>query len=160
VLQGALIPGIGSFPARASRDVIKFIAQQARKNEPLVVFPEGTVYCDGTTHPFKTGAARIALSLNEMGVPVPIVPVAIRYDKNDKGKVQVSVGQPVLVHDYVEHFRAEPALASKSLTSSLHREVCHLRMELGDTADQETLFIGSSARSWAPLLCSLPTADV
>jgi len=59
-----------------------------------------------------------------MGIAVPIVPVAIRYDKNDKRKVQVSVGQPVDVHDYAEHFRAEPALASKSLTSSFAPARC------------------------------------
>jgi 1-acyl-sn-glycerol-3-phosphate acyltransferase len=154
--QGAVLPGIGSFPARASRDVVSFIAQQARKKEAIVIFPEGNVFFDGATHPFKNGTARIALSVNEMSVDMPVVPVAILYD-NPSRKVRLLVGQPVHVQDHLDKFSVEPIATAKTLTTSLHRELCHLKVQLGNTADKDTLFTGSSARSWAPLLCNLHT---
>ncbi len=150
-LQGALIPGIGAFPASASRHTWDFILNQFRKNEVLVIFPEGNVFRDGTTHAFKSGTARIALNSGVAGLNVPIVPMAIRYIENGSDRVaKILIGSPVEVTEYVEEFKKAPAATTKSLSSRLHREVCHLKLSLGHTSDKDAVYIGKPIREWMP----------
>jgi hypothetical protein len=54
--------------------------QQFKKGEPFVIFPEGNVFYDGHTHPFKKGIARIAFAAHQNNIEVPIVPVGITYE--------------------------------------------------------------------------------
>ncbi|MBS1956192.1 MAG: 1-acyl-sn-glycerol-3-phosphate acyltransferase [Cyanobacteria bacterium SZAS-4] len=152
-LQGAIIPGIGAFPAVASRAAYDFIANQFRKKEVLVVFPEGDVFRDGTTHPFKSGVARIALNCRATGTNIPIVPMAIRYVENGDNRVaKISIGKPVDVIDYVDEFRSAPTVTIKTLSNRLHREVCHLKVGLGLMHDKDTLYLGNPVREWIPRL--------
>ncbi len=150
-LQGAVILGIGAFPAVASRAAYDFILNQFRKKEVLVVFPEGDVYRDGTTHPFKSGVARIALNCRATGMDIPIVPMAIRYVENGDDRVaKLVIGKPVDVTAYVDEFRSAPTVTIKTLSSRLHREVCHLKMGLGLMHDKDTLYLGKPVREWIP----------
>ncbi len=150
-LQGAIIPGIGAFPASASRSAYDFILNQFRKKEVLVIFPEGNTFRDGTTHPFKSGTARIALNCQAKGLNVPIVPMAIRYVENGADRVaKVVIGKPVDVSEYVDEFNEVPSAATKSLTHRLHREVCHLKISLGQFSDREAIYIGKPVREWMP----------
>ena len=150
-LQGAIIPGIGAFPAVASRAALDFIIDQFRKKEVLVVFPEGDVYRDGTTHPFKSGVARIALNCQATGTNIPIVPMAIRYVENGDSRVaRLSIGKPVDVREYVEEFKNAPTITIKTLSKRLHREVCHLKLGLWLMHDREAVYFGKPVREWIP----------
>ena len=150
-LQGAIIPGIGAFPAVASRAAYDFILNQFRKKEVLVVFPEGNVFRDGTTHPFKPGVARIALNCQATGTNIPVVPMAIRYVENgDDRFARISIGKAVDVSEYVEDFKVDSTAVIKTLSNRLHREVCHLKLGLGLMHDRGTVYVGKPVREWIP----------
>jgi hypothetical protein len=63
--------------------------------------------------------------------------------------VKVLIGDPIDVAERIDAFRREPAQAMHSLSCQLHREVCHLRAELGSVKDRETVLEGKPIRSWA-----------
>lgn len=150
-LQGALIVGIGAFPAVASKSSYDFIFNQFRKNEVLVVFPEGDVYRDGTTHQFKCGTARIALNCQATGQEIPIVPIGIRYIEEQNHRVaKILIGKAVDIAEYVEAFKQSPMPTIKTLSSRLHREVCHLKLSLGLMHDKATVYAGKPVREWTP----------
>jgi len=149
-LQGLLLRAIGAFPADPRLDLLSFMRRQAQKAEPIVIFPEGDIYRDGSTHAFKKGAARIALLCAENGLDVPIVPVAIKYAGTTPDVVQVLVGETVDVSDSLSAYKQNQIGAVHNLTLRLHREVCHLKAALGCKQDQVTVFDGKPLRQWVP----------
>jgi 1-acyl-sn-glycerol-3-phosphate acyltransferase len=147
--QGVVLKSMGSFPADPRHDLNGHVERQAQKGEGIVIFPEGDVYRDGTTHPFKAGAARFSLAMSSKGIDVPLIPMAIHY-RDDGDTAVVMVSPAVDTACYRTEFEANPAAAVKTLSERLHREVCHLKHSLGSQADSQTLFIGRPPRSWAP----------
>ena len=91
-LQGLLLRSVGAFPADRRCELMQYVAQQINKGEPIVIFPEGNVFRDGVTHPFKSGAARILEMCKEMGIDLPVVSVSVNY--LNQHEVQVSVAEP------------------------------------------------------------------
>jgi 1-acyl-sn-glycerol-3-phosphate acyltransferase len=148
--QGLLLRAIGAFPADPRLDLLSFMRKQAQKAEPIVIFPEGDIYRDGSTHAFKKGAARIAMMCAANGLDVPIVPVAIKYDGTAPDVVRVLVGETVDVSDSVTAYKQNQTTALHNLTLRLHREVCHLKAALGCKQDQVTVFDGKPVRQWVP----------
>lgn len=147
-VQGILLRGIGAFPADPRANLLEHMRKQARKGEPIVIFPEGNVFYDGTTHSFKQGAARIALLCAEAGLDVPLVPVALSYSKTKPEVVRVKIGEPIDVRDRLNSYKADAPNAVRQLTTQLHREVCYLRAQLGSRADYETLYGTKPVRAW------------
>jgi 1-acyl-sn-glycerol-3-phosphate acyltransferase len=135
-LQGFLLSRVGAFPAHPKLDFVSHVLQQFRKGEPFVIFTEGNVFYDGHTHPFKKGIARIAFAAHQNNIEVPIVPVGITYES---GVAHYNIGTPVSIEEYAADLQINPLVASKRLTTSLHREVCYLRSELGCLADRRQL---------------------
>lgn len=148
--QGGAVRAVGAFPADPRYNIMDHMKQQIAKGEPVVIFPEGTVYYDGTTHPFKKGAARIVLACRAEGIDLPIVPMGINYTEGNH-RVRGIVGNPIDAGDYVSAGEDEPQAALTRLSTALHREVCHLRHAAGATMDNDTLFVGKKTKSWANL---------
>lgn len=74
------------------------IADRIQRGDSVALHPEGTRSEDGRLHKFKSGAARIALSLS-----VPIVPVGLiysRYDNQRKEHVEIHFGQPIMPEEF------------------------------------------------------------
>jgi len=69
---------------------------------------------------------------------------------HDDRVARLSIGKPVDVSEYVDEFRSAPTVTIKSLSNRLHREVCHLKMELGLMHDKDTLYLGKPVREWIP----------
>jgi len=148
-VQGILLRGGGAFPADPRFDILAHIKTQAGKGEPIVIFPEGNLFRDGFTHPFKNGAARAALSCAEAGIDMPVVPAAINFSEN--GKVaHVLIAPPITVESYLSDYKLEPNCAIRNLTVSLYREVCHLRAALGVVRDRNAVLSTVPVRQWAP----------
>jgi 1-acyl-sn-glycerol-3-phosphate acyltransferase len=137
-LQGALLRKVGAFPANPKLDFAGFVSERFRHNEPFVIFPEGNVFYDGQTHPFKKGFARVAFSAAQQDLNVPIVPLAVGYQLTRR-KIVISVGTPVSVFDYRTEYEQNPAGTMNNLCTALHREVLALRAELGFEADRKQL---------------------
>lgn len=147
--QGTVLRSMGAFPASTQFDLQSHVERQIGKGEGVVVFPEGDVYRDGHTHPFKSGAARFALNAVRNGIDLPVVPVAIKYS-DDMRSVLVTVLEPIPAGEYLSHFQKEPSQAVRALTDRLQREVCHIRYNLGVQAEAANLFESKTAkRSWA-----------
>ncbi len=148
--QGGAIRAVGAFPADPRYNIMEHMRNQIEKGEPVVIFPEGTVYYDGTTHPFKKGAARIVLSCGAEGIDIPIIPMGINYT-TDPFRARGVIGAPIDAKEYVAAYLEESQSAITRLSTALHREVCHLRHAAGATMDNDTLFVGKKSRSWAEL---------
>jgi 1-acyl-sn-glycerol-3-phosphate acyltransferase len=149
-LQGILLKAMGSFPASARYDLQSHVCRQFDKGEPIAIFPEGDVYRDGTTHKFKSGAARFAINMAATGRQVDVVPAAISYS-SDGSEARILVSHPVNAADYLPLEPDASTQAVRNLTERLHREVCHARYQLGCRADLHVLF-GNHARpreAWA-----------
>ncbi len=143
-LQGFLLGKVGAFPAHPKLDFVSHVLGQFRKGEPLVIFPEGNVFYDGHTHPFKKGIARIAFAAHQQNLEVPIIPTAIRYEN---GQAFFKFGAAISVSEYIGELAVNAAAAGKRLTQSLHREVCLLSSELGCQADGRQLLKHDSESS-------------
>jgi len=149
-LQGHVLRSMGAFPADPRTDLVNFVLRQADGGQGTVVFPEGDVFRDGVTHPFKSGASRIALCLARAGVPVSVIPVALNYPEDYPELAQVQVGSPIKLDPYINAYDDERAKAVCSLTTRLYREVCMLRGDLGCTADLQAMYAAKPTRSWVP----------
>lgn len=123
-LQGLLLRSVGAFPADRRFELLTYVAQQINKGEPIVIFPEGNIFRDGTTHPFKSGAARILLMCKEMGSDLPVVSVCVNY--LNENSVQISVAEAV-------HFRVseelEPHERVRDLTDRMYTKLNGERLE-------------------------------
>lgn len=124
----------------------------------LAMFPEGEVHTGPSILPLKTGAARIALgAAAEAGVRgVEVVPVGIVYEARDRFRSQcaIHVGEPVLVDEWVERYRADSRQAVRELTAELGARLRAVTVnhESWDDANrvEEVATIASAAPEAAP----------
>lgn len=145
-LQGWLLGKVGSFSSDPRQDFVSHIKARTAKGEPFVIFPEGTTYYDGYTHPFKKGVAKLALQAYSAGINLPVVPVAIDYDFKKPRQARFNIGQPVDITEYGKALTpATKDAVTASLLSALEREVLSLRAELGCTADAQKLLASREA---------------
>lgn len=128
--QGVTLPWVGAFPADPRLNLVGFAEDGFRKGEGLVVFPEGTVYYDGALHPFKLGAARIALAAQRDGIPLKVIPASICYEWNSPATARIIFGEPVDLASYASRYDIDPLPVVRNLTESLYREVAALRAEI------------------------------
>lgn len=93
----------------------------------IAIFPEGKLNSGSALLPFRTGAARIALSAaTDVGIPgVAIVPVAIAY--GDRGRlasdVVVRFGEPITMDGWVAQAGANPAGTVHEVTQLLRERL-------------------------------------
>lgn len=155
-LQGRVLISMGSFPADPRAGIIEYAQSQLEKGEGVVIFPEGNIFTDGVTHPFKNGAARVALNCANNGVCVPLIPVAINYAA-DRKVAQLVIGEPISLSTYVEQFNHDQLPALRTLSDRMHREVCHLRETIGGVGDKLALYGNHGKQMWGNLVNSLKT---
>jgi 1-acyl-sn-glycerol-3-phosphate acyltransferase len=77
--------------------MIEGCVSEIRSGTRLAIFPEGTSKLGPRHLPFKSGAARIALSCLENAVPVTILPLGIHYECPwaFRSRVEIVVGEPI-----------------------------------------------------------------
>jgi 1-acyl-sn-glycerol-3-phosphate acyltransferase len=146
--QGNVLRSVGSFPAYKSIELINFVGRQIKKGQPIVIFPEGNIFRDGTTHPFKTGAARILLVAHEMGINMPVIPVVIQNSGGTEVSVEVSpplwLDENFLVHTEDHHQKLE------QISSDLHTKVSSDRRRLESMAQLQLVPTGQKGASARP----------
>ncbi len=148
-LQGLVLRKMGAFPANPRLRLLSYIRERVLAREGIVIFPEGNVFYDGRTHPFKPGAARLALTLNSEGFELPLVPCAIQYADSKAGpSVRLALSQPFRLSSYLSEFSKARLRAACDLSFAMYREVCHLRENLGAVCDNDVLWTGRLVRSW------------
>lgn len=147
--QGTVLRSMGAFPANPRFDLLDFCYKQVKKGEAVVVFPEGNIFRDGATHPFKNGAARMALNCSAMGQRLPVIPIAVAY-QDDLRTARIIVGAAIELEPFEREFMDQSNIGVRSLTVRLEREVCHLRYCLGEQSDNNRLFTGEPLTKWVP----------
>jgi len=147
--QGVTLPWVGAFPADPRTDLIGFAEAGFRKNEGLVVFPEGTVFYDGALHPFKLGAARIALAAQRDGIAIKVIPAAMDYEWNQPATAKIIFGEPVDLSSYLERYESDQASVLRNLSDSLYREVAALRSEVSGYPNTCVVGREKPNRCWA-----------
>ncbi|MEM7348880.1 MAG: lysophospholipid acyltransferase family protein, partial [Chloroflexota bacterium] len=92
-----------------------------RAGKHMALFPEGTTHGDPELLPFRTGAARIALSAEaeaawQMGLQ--IVPVGLWYQQKTifRSSILLVVGEPLEVNYYAEAYDEDTYQAARQLT--------------------------------------------
>jgi 1-acyl-sn-glycerol-3-phosphate acyltransferase len=134
--QGLCLRSVGAFPADRRFELLNYVAQRIGKGEPLVIFPEGNIFTDGSTHPFKSGAARVLLTAKEKGLDLPVICVAVQYI--NEHSVNIVVSKPFHAdHKGLEQIADHPQRL-RTLTSELHTRLSRerLTLESGDFVRQ------------------------
>ncbi len=89
----------------------------------LLVFPEGISRVERIMLPLKKGTARVALqteSRKDFKMGLSVIPVGINYSAHRfRADVLIQVGDAVVVRDYEELYRTNPARAMTQMTREL-----------------------------------------
>ena len=99
------------------------------------IFPEGVSYTESELQPLKTGAARIALSALEQGIPVVIVPAGLSYRRKQhyRGRVLVQYGRPIVLDaSWLARQLADPREAARALTADIELALRALTLNAPD----------------------------
>jgi glycerol-3-phosphate O-acyltransferase/dihydroxyacetone phosphate acyltransferase len=89
-----------------SRNAEMFVAVSAAfaAGDAVCIFPEGISHSTGRLVPLRTGAARMALTSEQAGTRVALVPVGLNFDRKAvfRSRVTVVFGQPFSARDLIE----------------------------------------------------------
>lgn len=115
-----------------------------RRGQLLSLFPEGVSHSDPALRPFKTGAARIALSYQDQraelgGEPLWLVPIGLTYTAKEtfRSAAALTVGQPIDVAAFAAS-HADPTHAARELTTLLEQRLADAVLQ----ADSQELWRG------------------
>ncbi len=156
-VQGHVLTTMGAFPADPRAGIIEYAQAQLQKGEGVVIFPEGNIFNDGVTHPFKNGAARVALTCASQGLDIPVLPAAINYAA-DRTVAQIVIGEPISLSTYTTQFQNDPSPALRTLSDRMHREVGLLRETIGGVGDRLALYGNKGKQAWGNLIKSVTAA--
>jgi glycerol-3-phosphate O-acyltransferase/dihydroxyacetone phosphate acyltransferase len=110
----------------------------------IAMYPEGATHSEAHLRQIKTGAARIALGY-EAHAPgrLNVVPVGLSFEvrRRFRGRVLVSVGEPIDVSAYLAGYRGEPAKALHALTTAIQAAMAR------EVVDVERIDMATLARA-------------
>ncbi len=148
-----LIPGLrrmllwqGAVPVHRSGDrdgditrndaIFEHCFEMFGRGAALLIFPEGQSHSDPHIHPFKTGAARLALGGRARGAEPVLVPVGLTFTHKGRfrGSVLVQFGAPVPVPPDLDKAREGDVRALTATLERAAREVT-LNSESWETLD-------------------------
>jgi 1-acyl-sn-glycerol-3-phosphate acyltransferase len=122
-----------------NRAMMKRAVELLAEGNALALFPEGTSHSDPRLKPFRTGAARIALSAAALAEePVHVVPVGLSYSRKQvfRSNALLLFGEPVVVREDADPVGDEPAReAVQALTDELAERVGALTLQ-AESLDQ------------------------
>src|SRR6186713_3011954 len=122
-----------------NRNMMKRAVELLAEGNALALFPEGTSHSDPRLKPFRTGAARIALSAAALAEdPVHVVPVGLSYSRKQvfRSNALLLFGEPVVVRVEAEPAGGEPTREDvQALTDELAQRVGALTVQ-AESVDQ------------------------
>lgn len=94
------------------------------RGEPLALFPEGISHSDPRLLPFRSGAARIALSAEHahgFALGVQVVPTALVFESKStfRSAALIAVGEAIPIARYAEAYAADGEAAVDALTADM-----------------------------------------
>lgn len=122
-----------------NRAMMKRAVELLAEGNALALFPEGTSHSDPSLKPFRSGAARIALSAAAFAKDsVKVVPVGLSYSRKHvfRSNALLLFGDPVVVHHAGSQADAEPSRERvQVLTDELAARVGALTLQ-AESVDQ------------------------
>jgi glycerol-3-phosphate O-acyltransferase / dihydroxyacetone phosphate acyltransferase len=110
----------------------------------IAMYPEGATHSEAHLRQIKTGAARIALGY-EAHAPgrLTVVPVGLSFEarRRFRGRVLVSVGEPIDVSAYLASYPGEPAKALHALMTAIQAAMAR------EVVDVERIDMATLARA-------------
>lgn len=105
------------------------------RGEAVGIYPEGVTYDDSTLKEVKTGAARMALELeNRHGgkLGLRIVPVGLTYSAKEiyRSDVLANFGEPIRASDFLEGYSERRKECIQKLTAEIERRIQALILHL------------------------------
>lgn len=152
-LQGNVLTSMGAFPADPRYDLVGHSLEMFKRGQGVVVFPEGNTFYDGSTHPFKTGTAKIALAAAKEGLSVPLLPAAIHYSADGK-TARIVIGEAISLDEYLQRPEPSSSTTLRALSDRMHREVCYLRAGLGALADGLAVLSSTCTNNWSKFIAN------
>ncbi|MDB4931473.1 MAG: phospholipid/glycerol acyltransferase, partial [Myxococcaceae bacterium] len=117
------VAGGGGDPSRNEETFARCRAAFAQ-GDWIALFPEGTSHSDPTMKPFKTGAARIALStVREHPIELMVVPVGLFYEQKAtfRSRAVLSVGVALAAREYLDRYVSDERATVDALTDDVRR---------------------------------------
>ncbi len=116
--------GEGTVSGVANQDSFEACYRVLEEGKTLVIFPEGTSHLERHLRELKTGAARIAMEVenrNNGNLNLQIIPLGLNYLQADRFRsdILVNVGNPMEVDQYLEDYRKSAGTAAKKLTEQI-----------------------------------------
>jgi 1-acyl-sn-glycerol-3-phosphate acyltransferase len=150
VFWGAFRPvliGAGAIPIYRKRDegvdtsrnkeMFGAVSAALAAGDAICIFPEGLSHSTGRLEPLRTGAARMALSAEDDGTPVALVPVGLNFDRKAafRSRVTIVYGAPFSARDVLTRGDADDAEAVRALTARIADHMRLLLIEADPRAD-------------------------
>lgn len=141
----------GANPTQNRAMMIQAVELLTRGNA-LALFPEGTSHSDPSLKPFRTGAARIALSARSLGAgPVHLVPAALYYEAKDvfRSRAVLAFGESLETPEVQLEETAEPPReVARALTLELKAALARI-MPTATSVDDLVLAEQAERILWA-----------
>ncbi len=130
--------------AHQNEDIFRYCHALMEKNGQLMIFPEGICQTKFLLSPLKVGSARIALEAeqkNNFDLDVHLVPIGINYTNPHRfrGKVTLSVGEPLRAKDYQQDYEADNWKGVEKLTQDLEERLKAQILILEDQSEIEMI---------------------
>ncbi|MBA2290994.1 MAG: 1-acyl-sn-glycerol-3-phosphate acyltransferase [Gemmatimonadales bacterium] len=147
---GQLVRASGAIPVERPQDpggdvsrnqaMFAQVHQALASERCIALFPEGTSHSDPHLHPFKTGAARIALGAASAGIDVRIVPAGLFYTAKStfRSGALLSVGEPIVVPADTGRAGDQDPGAVRALTDRLEEALARVTLQ-ADRHDSMTI---------------------
>jgi 1-acyl-sn-glycerol-3-phosphate acyltransferase len=109
--------------------------QVLERGGAIGIFPEGVSYNDEQLRPIKTGAARMALEIEDRydgALGLWIAPVGLTYSAKDRFRSDVLVhfGEPFVAAEWLARYRADPLAAVRGLSDAIDQRLRALILDL------------------------------
>ena len=120
-----------------NQDMLLSACQTLKQGNSLALFPEGHSHANLKVHPLKSGAARIALrvedELDGQG-DVCIIPVGLAYTAPAifRSDVAVHFGPPIEVQPFLSAYRTNHQAGARELTDLIHQHLAALTWHVDD----------------------------
>jgi len=151
---------------RKNPEVFSQLVEVLRKNEWLLIFPEGSHLLRYNLRPLQRGVARIAFAAQEAQQwrkEIPIIPVGLQYESHTAlgSRLLIQYGPPVSSLAFRAEYSENPKAAERALTAVLFEEIKRLLIVLpsDDGAYDRTLRLWNQRRTRFPDLMEQFQAD-